>query len=96
MFWTHAWSAYPGDGLLPTDYGWCLKDGILQPKWFNGPAIPASLFSDEFMEPDYESNDTIIINNDSNPEEESPDELSELDDEPWTEDINSDFDDENF
>ena len=43
--WTHAVTAYPNAGLLPTDYGWNANGSILKPTWFEGPAVPDSLFS---------------------------------------------------
>ena len=42
--WVNAGTASPGDGLLPTDYGWSVIDNLLKPTWFEGPAIPDSLF----------------------------------------------------
>jgi len=44
------WSASspsPGNGWLPTDYGWALIEGLLQPNWFAGLAIPHDLFREE-------------------------------------------------
>lgn len=35
----------PDQGLSPTDYGWCYKNNLLQPTWFDGPSVPNSLFS---------------------------------------------------
>jgi len=32
---------------LPTDYGWALIEGLLQPNWFAGLAIPHDLFREE-------------------------------------------------
>ncbi|XP_063047206.1 uncharacterized protein LOC134440965 [Engraulis encrasicolus] len=45
IVWTLATLPCPTDGLSVTDYGWCVKDGLLQPNWFNGPSIPQHLFS---------------------------------------------------
>ena len=87
----------PGDGLSPTNYGWFTnKDGRLQPIWFEGPAAPSSLFgttdnTDAGTEIDSDSDETIITGID-----EDLDELSDSDDEPWSEDSDSDQDDENL
>jgi len=37
-------SPSPGNGLLRTDYGWVVMEGLLQPNWFDGPAIPHNQF----------------------------------------------------
>jgi len=29
------------------DYGWAVMEGLLQPNWFDGPAIPHNLFREE-------------------------------------------------
>ena len=46
MLWTRATTNYPADGLLPTYYGWSVKDNILKPNWFEGPTVPDALFGD--------------------------------------------------
>ena len=80
----------PGDGLSPTNYGWFTnQDGRLQPIWFEGPAAPSSLFgttdnTDAGTEIDSDSDETIITG------------IDEDLDEPWSEDSDSDQDDENL
>ncbi|XP_048869412.1 uncharacterized protein LOC125741923 isoform X1 [Brienomyrus brachyistius] len=43
VLWSHANTASPDQGLSPTDYGWCCKEGLLQPTWFDGPSVLDSL-----------------------------------------------------
>ena len=43
ILWSHANTLCPADGLLQTDYGWCMKDGVLQPVWSEGRAMPNAL-----------------------------------------------------
>lgn len=97
VIWTQATVASPGSNLMPSDYGWHLKDNILQPTWFQGPATPSSLFrtTSEDMEIDSDSDDTIITaGDDIDFEPESLGELTDYEDEPWSEDSDSDHEDE--
>lgn len=95
--------------MVPTDYGWQLVDDILQPIWFKGAAIPGILLkkTDEDMAEndietekdteivsDSDSDETIIVGNECDTA--SLDELSDTDDEPWTEDSDSDPDEEDI
>lgn len=55
--WTNADTAAPGEGLSPTDYGWSVIDNLLKPTWFDGPAIPDSLFTNDSEPEDMEIED---------------------------------------
>ena len=60
VLWTPAITAFPEQGLSPTNYGWHVDNNILKPTWFEGPAIPNSLFTNddenlEEMEEDLDS-----------------------------------------
>lgn len=79
--WRQATVASPGRGLRPSDYGWIFRDIILQPTWFKGPAVLSSLFKINTGESDPD-----------NPEE--LDELIESEDEPWSEEFDSDKEDD--
>jgi hypothetical protein len=46
MMWMSYSTANPNDGLLPTNFGWISTDGVLQPVWFEGPALPENLFQE--------------------------------------------------
>ena len=46
ILWKHASSAAPGHHSTPSDYGWIIRNEVLQPHWFDGPAIPRNLFKD--------------------------------------------------
>lgn len=55
--WSRASTPVPGDSLCPTNHGWAVRDGILVPVWYDGPAIPDKLFGHgrddvEGLEPD--------------------------------------------
>ena len=76
--WTHARTA-PGEGLLPTDCGWYVNDGLLKPTWFEGSAIPDSLFPNDNDQIDNESDSEVI----------------DTDNEAWSDDSDLDEDDEN-
>lgn len=97
--WSQANEASPGSGLRPTDYGWNFKDNILQPAWFEGPAVPSSLFKTpddaDSMEGESDGDETIITGSDDmESDQENPDELIESEDEPWSEDSDSDEEDD--
>ena len=68
--WTRAVTNCPADDLSPTDYGWYVDNTLLKPTWFEGPAIPDSLFTENSTQ-DMESED------DSDTESEADDELGE-------------------
>ncbi len=76
--WTHAATPVPGDGLSPTDYGWCVSDNLLTPIWFEGPTIPDTLFSDN-------TSGNMEIE-DGNSELDTDDDLDTESDEAWSED----------
>ena len=93
ILWTNAATASPGDGLSPTEYGWSVNDNLLQPIWFQGPAVPDTLFTNSTtVEVDSDSDETIITGSEAQCDLEalSLDELSDSDDEPWSEDSDSD------
>jgi len=60
--------------LLPTDYGWVAMEELLQPNWFDGPAIPHDLFRDE------------VGNLDTTGKLHEPSETESSDEEEWSED----------
>lgn len=77
----------PGEGLSPTDYGWSMKDNLLKPMWFEGPAIPTSLFTDGSN-----NAEDIEIASDSacgSEEVTAEDYVSDSDGEPWCEESDS-------
>lgn len=76
ILWTHSSSATPGADLTPTDYGWSVIDGLLKPKWYEGPTIPADLFTNE---------EHSVQERDGNTEEQDPDDSSESNDDLWSE-----------
>ena len=82
--WVNAGTASPGDRLLPTDYGWSVIDNLLKPTWFEGPAIPDSLFKNG-------SNniDDMAVEGDS----ESEMEVCDSDGEAWSEDSDGEEED---
>ncbi|XP_068212466.1 uncharacterized protein [Palaemon carinicauda] len=45
VVWSHTDQASPDQGLSPTDYGWSTNGELLQPMWFDGPAVPDTLFT---------------------------------------------------
>ena len=78
ILWMSASSAYPTDGMSPTDYGWLLQDGILQPHWFDGPAIPESVFTND------NDADANVVHNE--PDVDADSSADESDAEAWTSD----------
>ena len=76
--WTEARTARPAAGMLPVEYGWHMDNGILEPIWFKGPAMPDNLFENDSSEIDNEDETEEIYN--------------ESDDEAWSDD--SDLNDE--
>lgn len=87
VLWSHANLACPDQGLSPTDYGWSAKGNLLQPVWFDGPAIPDALFRDG------DDNESDI---DSTEDEEDAADYIHLeisDGEAWSEDSDTDSDD---
>ena len=97
--WNQATKAYPGHGLRPSDYGWNFNDNILRPTWFEGPTIPLSLFKTadaDSMESENNNDNIIAGSDDQGSDSENPDEvdvLMESDDQPWSEDSDSDQED---
>ena len=95
VLWNRADTAYPGQDLSPTDYGWSADGTLLFPTWFEGPAIPDVLFgtgSNNNKEAQSDRNHAKRpIDHDMEGDEISEDEVS--DDEPWSEDSESDLED---
>ena len=89
ILWSHASTSCPGEGLSPTDYGWSETNGVLQPIWFQGLEAPNNLFGRDGEENLRDSGDETIILGD-NLNFESGDELSDSNDEPWSEDSDCD------
>ena len=85
ILWTQASSAYPMRHLSPVDYGWFLNNEQLQPNWFEGTAIPSSIFRNVEKE-----ENTKVIEHSVHEEEASDIEIS--DEEPWSEDSSDDSD----
>ena len=84
VLWTRAITAFPEQGLSPADYGWHADNNILKPTWFEGPAIPDCLFTN-----DDENSEEMEDNVDSDSEEETIDELMSDSDEAWSEESDS-------
>ena len=77
-------TAFPGEGLSPTDYGWCIDGNLLKVTWFEGSAIPDSLFSG-----DIDSTEDLAIDSDSDlhsKAENTGDLESDSDGEAWSDD----------
>ena len=91
--WSRASTAIPGDDLSPTNYGWTVRDGILVPVWYDGPAIPDKLFGNG--RDDAEDLETDI--SDDEPEQDSINETPVIsDDELWSEDSDSEQEDKDY
>jgi len=101
--WRQANTAYPNQHMSPIHYGWSLKAGLLQPTWYDGPAIPESLFrttADTMAQNDdnteAEIDETIVQSQEEDemlPDDAAlgeSDSLSLSDEEPWSEDSDSD------
>lgn len=82
--WTRAVTEAPANGLSPTDYGWYVDNSLLKPTWFEGPATPDCLFAEKSTNrqnrESEDNNDTVS---------EADDELERLSDEVWSEDSDS-------
>ena len=90
IIWSRAVTPLPGDGLSPIEYGWHVKDNLLQPFWFEGTAVPHSLFSteNENMEKvEHEDSEHLSDMSDTKHSDET---LSDSDGGAWSEDSNSD------
>ena len=64
ILWSHVHTSSHDQGLYPTNYGWEVDSGLLQPTWFDGPAVPDSLFhsdEDANIESDRDSDQTEIL-----------------------------------
>ena len=86
--WTNADTASPDQGLSPTDYGWSTDGNLLKPTWFDGPAVPDSLFASkdsENAEGDSDSDEKDVEDFETSDLEELSD-YNLFDDEPWSED----------
>ena len=93
ILWSHASTSCPGEGLSPIDYGWSETDGVLQPIWFQGPETPNNLFGRDGEEKVTDSDDETIILGDTL-DFEPDDELIGSDDEPWSDDSDSNAEEE--
>jgi len=92
--WTRAMTASPGDGLSPTNYGWSVSDNLLKPTWYEGPAIPDSLFMNDS---NYAENMEFESDSESDLEVETINELvSDSDGEAWSEDSDSEKEDRDY
>ena len=77
--WCAAATTQPTRGMEPTNYGWRMVNGYLTPQWFEGESLPTSVLeAEEQSEPvgDVESPDAH--------------DDDDYDDEPWSEDSDSD------
>lgn len=91
MTWMRASGPSPSDGLNPTDYGWFTNEhNRLQPVWFEGSASPGRLVraADNIhaagSAAEIDSDETIITDSDND--------ILDTDDDPWSEDSDSDLD----
>ena len=96
MMWSRANQALPDHGLSPTDYGWSTKGELLQPTWFDGPAVPDTLFTPSDgtgLETDSDSDDTFTqMDSDEDAHDEEASQLSDSDvsdNDKWSEDSDS-------
>ena len=87
--WAHAITSYPAEGLSPTDYGWSLHGNLLKPIWFKGPTIPDNLFKSGT------TNEDMEVEDDNESELEVDGQMSESDGEAWSENSDSEKEDEN-
>ncbi len=78
--WTRASTAFPGNELSPTDYGWSVTDNLLQPVWFQGCPTPEELFAGHPQEDDSDKETAI------NAQLDIDDDQSLDSDEAWSED----------
>lgn len=91
--WMRAMTAAPGQGISPIDYGWSVEDKCLKPTWFEGPAIPRSLFTDG--SDDGAEGIGIQSDDESGTEVGTSDEqVSDSDDEAWSEGTDTEDEDE--
>ena len=59
--WSHAHTTSTDKCVCPTNYGWEIDYGLLQPSWFDGPEVTDSLFhsdGDANIENDSDINQT--------------------------------------
>ena len=97
VLWSHANTSSPDQGLCPTDYGWEVDGGLLQPTWFDGPAVPDALFcgDDGVNIGSYIGSEKATIPTRSGGIVMETDDLDEqvdydlCEDEPWSEDSDS-------
>ena len=99
VLWSHANTSSPDQDLCPTDYGWEVDGGLLQPTWFDVIAGPDALFcSDDGVNIEsYIDSEKATITTQSGDIVMETDDLDELvdydlcEDEPWSEDSDSDI-----
>ena len=101
VLWRNANTVSPDQGLSPTDFGWSVKGSLLQPTWFDEPSAPDSMF---FCHANVESddgsdNDELMVHSRSKEnatqiddfDEHSDHDIDMSEDEPWSEDSDSDI-----
>lgn len=106
MIFSHADKVSPTQDRSPNDYGWITNGELLQPAWFDGPAVPENLFTNPEDEHDIEfdssGDETIIQDHESHEDHDESGSDSEFsdsdlsDNEQWSEDSDSgsDLDDD--
>ncbi|KAK3883498.1 hypothetical protein Pcinc_012197 [Petrolisthes cinctipes] len=101
ILWNHANLACPDQGLSNTDYGWSANGNLLQPVWFDGPALPDALFTDRDNNKDdsndacSDSDETTIVESTEDVDSDADDHIyhEPSDDEAWSEDSDTDSQD---
>ncbi|KAK4320394.1 hypothetical protein Pmani_008745 [Petrolisthes manimaculis] len=94
ILWKHANLACPDQGLSATDYGWSANGNLLQPVWFDAPALPDALFIDrdnnkkDSNDACSDSDETTIVESTEDIDDHIYQESS--DDEAWSEDSDTD------
>ena len=96
MLWSNAGKPNPGNGLSPTEYGWCIRDDKLQPLWFKGQAMPDSLLrkkTETSMVSESDDKKTII-GDDNDLQSVDLGASYDTDDEPWSGDSESEVEED--
>ena len=92
ILWSHADTSLPSQGLDPTDYGWCRKENLLQPKWFDGPSVPDTLFSTNANGEDVNEENVDDSDSDETIDDRGQYDMSNIyEDDQWSEDSDSDI-----
>lgn len=94
--WSKANTANPNEHMSPDDYGWSRKEDLLQPLWYDGPSIPESLFttntdtrSEDHDNANADTEATFVYSQEEDETSDDSDNMRESDDEPWSEDSES-------